>query len=280
MKLAFVWVGKFVSAKEFRKYCNSSRPSGSFEGDFPFESDGESYYETFRAEGETLRQAMLRLYHSAGYLDAVLLALKKARIKEADINAVRVVEARQRNKIDPATWPKGKGPLRFVGQFPFPLRTPLVNPELKTEPKHNHDGIISIWIGTLSSGKAADRYLEEQYDNDSRPLSKFAGDFKLEYDHDYLFGEFSQDVQSVEKLLSGWPEAKRFLNSAIAAATKAGITKGNFSIVAYDLDYSVAAPFSTTGSAGYERKPGKPSAKAPVQFIGAFGTRKKSRARS
>lgn len=280
MRIAFVWVGNFASDKEFRKYCNSSRPSGSFEGDFSFESDGESYYETFRAEGETLRQAMLRLFNSAGYLDEVLAALKKAKVKEADINAVRVVDARQRNKIDPAAWTKGKAPLRFVGQFPFSSRTPLVHPELKTEPKHNHDGIVSIWIGTLSSGRTADKYLEEQYDNDSRPLSKFAGDFKLEYDHDYLYGEFSQEMQSVERLLAGWPDAKAFLKSAVAAATKAGISQANFSIVAYDLDYSADAPFSTTGDAGYERKAGKPNVKAPVKFLGAFSTRKKSKAKS
>ena len=117
--------------------------------------------------------------------------------------------------------------------------------------------------------------MEEQFESDSRPISKFAGDYKLNYDHDYLFGQFSKNVQPVEKLLAGWPEAKAFLKPAAAAAIKAGLAKGNFSIVAYDLDYSVAGPFSTTGDAGYERKAGKPSAKAPVKFIGAFRTRKK-----
>jgi len=275
MRSAFVWVGKFSSDKEFRKYYNSSRPSGSFEGDFPFESDGESYYETYRAENETLRQAMLRLFNSAGYLNEALKSLQKSKIKEADINAVRVVDARQRNKINSTAWSKVKGPLRFLGQFPFPDRTPLKHPELHTEPKHNHDGVVSIWIGKLPSEKSADKYLEEQYEIDSRPISKFAGDFKLEYDHDYLFGEYSKNLQPVEKLLAGWPEAKAFLKPAAAAAIKAGLVKGNFSIVAYDLDYSVAGPFSTTGKAGYERKAGKPSAKAPVKFIGAFRTRKK-----
>lgn len=275
MRNAFVWVGRFSSKKEFQKYCNSSRSSGSFEGDFPFESDAESYYETYRADGETLRQAMLRLYNSAGYLDQALPALKKAKVKEADINSVRVVDARPGHKIDPGRWSQVNGPLRFLGQFPFPERTPLLHPELQTEPKHNHDGIVSIWVGTLASEKAAEKYLEEQYEIDTRPLSKFAGDFKLEYDHDYLFGEFSKSVQTVVKLLAGWPDAKAFLKPAVAAATKAGLTKGNFSIVAYDLDYSAAAPFSTTGDAGYERKAGKPSVKAPVKFIGAFRTRKK-----
>lgn len=275
MRNAFVWVGKFASLREFRKYCNSSRPSDSFEGDFPFESDGESYYETFRAEGETLRQAMLRLYNSAGYLDQVLATLTKAKIKETAVNAVRVVDARGRQRIDPTVWPQRKQPLQFVGQFPFPERTPLVHPELKTAPKHNHDGIVSIWIGTLPTAKTADKYLDEQYEVDSRPISKFAGDFKLVYDHDYLFGEFSQSVQRVEKLLSGWPEAQGFLKAAVAAATKAGIETANFSIVAYDLDYSAAAPFSTTGPAGYERQAGQPSSTAPVRFLGAFKTRKK-----
>lgn len=275
MRSAFVWVGKFASEKEFRKYYNSSRPSGSFEGDFPFEWDGESYYETFRAKGETLHQAMLRLYKSAGYLDEALKSLQKAKIKEADINAVRVVDARQRNKINSARWPKVKGPLQFLGQFPYPDRTPLVHPDLETEPKYDHDGFVSIWIGTFASEKAADKYLEEQYDHENRPISKFAGDFKLEYDHDYLFGEFSKNVEPAEKLLAGWPEAKQFLKPAAAAAVKAGRGKGNYSIVAYDLDYSAAGPFSTTGDAGYERKAGKPSAKAPVKFIGAFRTRKK-----
>ncbi|MFO0817718.1 MAG: immunity 22 family protein [Pirellulales bacterium] len=275
MRNAFVWVGRFNSLKDFRKYCNSSKPSGSFEGDFPFESDGESYYETFRAEGETLRQSMLRLYNSAGYLDEALQALKKARIKEADINAVRVVDARQRQKIDPAGWPKLKEPLRFLGQFPFSERTPLVHPELNTEPKHDHDGKVSIWIGTLSSAKAADKYLEEQFESEDRPMSKFAGDFRLVYDPDYLFGEYSKTVQPVDKLLAGWPDARVFLKSATAAAAKVGVTQGNYAVVAYDLDYSAAPPFSTTGDAGYERKPGKPNPKAPVQFIGAFSTGKK-----
>jgi hypothetical protein len=275
MRSAFVWVGKFASPKDFRKYYTSRGPSGSLKGDFPFEWDGESFYETFRAEGETLRQAMLRLLKSAGYLDQALQALQKAKIKETAINAVGVVDARQRNKINAADWPKAKGPLRYLGQFPFPDSTPLRHPELQTEPRHNHDGIVSIWLGKLPSQKAADKYLEEQHDSERRPISKFAGDFKLQYDHDYLFGEYSKMTQPVETLLAGWPEAKAFLKPAAAAAAKAGVTKGNFSIVAYDLDYSVAGPFSTTGSAGYERKSGKPSAKAPVKFIGAFRCRKK-----
>ena len=77
MRSAFLWVGQFSTEKEFRKYYNSSRPSGSFEGDFPFEWDGESFYETYRTEGETLRQAMLRLFNSAGYLDEALKALQE-----------------------------------------------------------------------------------------------------------------------------------------------------------------------------------------------------------
>ena len=100
MNVAFVWVGSFASAKEFRKYCDSSRPSGSFEGDFPFESDAESYYETFREEEETLRQAMLRLFNSAGYLDAVLAALKKAKVKEAE-RILRRSNAAARLKVKP-----------------------------------------------------------------------------------------------------------------------------------------------------------------------------------
>lgn len=278
MSVAFVWVGEFASEQEFMDYANHSKRKCPFREDFPFsEYRGESLVQTFRSPKESLRDAMIRLYYAPGYMDAALAKLDELQLTNA-VNAVKVIYTASRQKTDNALvdqWPKSGKPLRFIGGFEFDSeKTPLRHPEYKGIPAFEQEGFVSIWIGNAPSQPAIEEYMaEDEYDDEAdedRPASKFGRDWKLNYDHDYLFHEGYATAKPVKALLEGWADAKSFATEAEAAARSLGISAGNFIVVAYDLDYSQKAPFYTLDSAGYWRHKGKPSAKSPLKFVGAF----------
>ncbi|MEZ6058106.1 MAG: immunity 22 family protein [Planctomycetaceae bacterium] len=273
MNTAFVWVGTFDNDREFKKYANHSAAKCPFRVDYPMSCSG-SYIETFRAPNESLRNAMERLYYSAGYLDAVLEQLKGKK-GASSLNAVKVIYAPNRlaKKIDTTNWLAVKAPLRFLGAFEYGTNVPLRHPNLKDGKALEQKGWASVWIGTTADKSSADSYMEEVYKKngpEDQPLSRFGRDWKLSYDHDFLFHESHSVPQSVDKLLNGWTGGKLFAKPATAAAKAAGISTGTLVVVAYDLDYSVAPPFYTLDGAGYSRNKGKPNAKSPLTFVGAF----------
>lgn len=275
MDTAFLWTGHFANEKAFLAYANPSKRNCPWYKDFPYSDDViASYHQAFRGSGESLRDALLRLHYSAGYLDAAMKKLKQQKLLDT-VNAVQLVYMKQREAqtIDVKAWPKDK-PLRFLGQFDFePRKTPLVHPDAPTEPRYDHSGMLSIWIGTAKSKAEAEQYFaEDAWDEaaDDGPSSPFGRDWKLTYDHDYLFYEAYAKPLPVAKLLAQWPDIKPCAAAAQAAATKLGLTTGNLVVVAYDLDYTARAPFSTTNPAGYQRHPGKPKAKTMLTFVGAF----------
>lgn len=274
MNTAFVWVGTFSNEREFKKYADHNATKCPFRDDYPIGYDAASYIETFRAPEESLRQAMVRLFYSAGYLDAVLEKLKRKK-DAGKVNAVKVVFLRTKGvkKVDSTNWATVKSPLRFVGAFEYGDSVPLRHPDLKDGIALQQKGWVSVWIGSAADRKSAEAYMEEEYDEDApddQPLSQFGRDWRLSYDHDFLFHEAYAAPQPVAKLLGGWPAAKSFAKPAAAAAKSAGIAKGNLVVVAYDLDYSVKPPFYTVDAAGYWRHKGKPKANTPLAFVGAF----------
>ena len=275
MHTAFIWTGQFASEKTLQDYANHSKRNCAWYKDFPFSDDViATYDQSFRAPGETLRDALLRLHYSAEYLDAVVKKLKQQ--KQLDtVNAVKLMYAKKADAklVDVQSWPQDKQ-LRFLGQFDFDLRkAPLQHPDLKTEPRYDHTGYVSIWIGTAKSPAQAEKYFaEDEYDEaaDDGPSSPFGRDWRLSYDHDYLFYETATAPLPIAKLVAKWRDLKPFAAAIAAAAAKQCITDGNVIVVAYDLDYTQQPPFSTTNDAGYIRHPGKPKAKSIVKFLGAF----------
>jgi hypothetical protein len=271
---AFLWAGKFESEKEFWAYANHNKKHCPWEKDYPLGDVIGTYSEAFRAPNQTLRQALVPLFYADGYLDAALAKLKKMK-GAADFNAVKSVHmsSTEAKTVNVKAWPKD-APLLLVGQFEFDSkRAKMFHPERRSEPTYAQAGWVSIWIGDAPTTEKIEDYMEEEYNDDvddDQPLSQFGRDWKLTYDHDYLFHEGYAKPKAVKDLLKGWRAAKSFLNPALAAAEKAKITAGNFIVVAYDLDYSKKAPFYTSDDAGYHRHAGKPSAKSPLKFVGTF----------
>ena len=277
MYTALVWVGTFDSKKALLEYANHSKKKCPWCDDFPLAaaSGSGTYQEAFCSAKDELRAPLLQLIYAAGYVEPVLAKLKKQKLLEK-VNAVKVVyfPKKDADRIDTKAWPKN-APLAFLGAFDFDdNKTPMWHPERRTEPAYEQEGWVSIWIGTAESEEVIEAYMEEdEYDEEEdagKPASKFGRDWKLCYDHDYLFHEGYAKPKPVKALLQGWNDAKSFLKPALAAADAAGVTDGNFVVVAYDLDYSQKPPFSTLDAAGYWRLKGKPSAKSPLKFIGAF----------
>lgn len=270
MDNALVWVGTFDTPKDYKDYANHDRKKCPWRDDFPIGYEGATYFDTFKEPGETLRHAMLRLFYSAGYLEQVEATLEKLNLED-EVNAVKVVLVPKKGmkEVDTANWGDGL-PMRYLGNFEFSGKTPLTHPEHKSEPQFSQKGFVSVWIGDVKSVEKADEYMEEDDDIEDGPMSAFGKDWKLSYDHDFLFHEASEKPLSVAKLLEGWNGAEQFAKPAAKAAKAAGIEKGNFVVVAYDLDYSVKPPFSTSDPAGYWRHKGKPRAKSPLTFVGSF----------
>lgn len=277
MYTAFVWVGTFENEQAFQAYANHSKKKCPWCDDFPLDAAKGvgTYQDAFRSAKDALRAPLLQLIYAAGYVEPVLAKLKKQKRLDK-VNAVKVVYFKQKDAapIDTKAWPK-TAPLEFLGAFDFDeKKTPMWHPERRTEPAYEQEGWVSIWIGTAESEKAIEAYMEEdEYDEEAdagKPASPFGRDWKLCYDHDYLFHEGYAKPKPVKALLQGWNHAKSFLQPALAAADAAGVKEGNFVLVAYDLDYSQKPPFSTLDDAGYTRLKGKPSAKSPLKFLGAF----------
>ena len=274
MKSAYVWVGNFDSENAMMDYCDHSKAKCPWRDQFPLgkKRGTGSYIQAFKQPKESLRDAIVQLSYSPGYDEPVLETLREQGEIER-VNSIKVVYFSTENTdtIDPSSWPTDTM-LRFLGRFDYDDQTPYSHPERRTEPAYEQEGWVSIWIGTAESEEFIEAYMQEgEYDEDEgRPPSKFGHDWKLSYDHDYLFHEGYPEPKPVAELLDGWRAAESFAQPAVAAATGAGITEGNFMVVAYDLDYSQKPPFSTLDDAGYWRHKGKPSAKSPLKFVGAF----------
>ncbi len=265
---AHIWYGTFPSEAEFLKYADHNKSKCPFMKDFPFEYDGEWFLHTYQHPKETWREALIRLYYSVGYVDELQKLLKKKK-SAAKANAFKVILAKKDLPGD--TWPKDK-PLQFLGAIEFSNRAVMIHPEMPREPRLDHEGWASIWIGTAPSTEFMEDYMEERDDDDEdtgKPISKFGRDWQLTYDHDYLFYEAYRKPVSVQALLKGWEDLPPVLKEAAAAAQKAGVASGNVVVVAYGLDYRAKPPFSSLNNAGYFRHKGKPK-KSCLQFIGAF----------
>jgi len=118
-------------------------------------------------------------------------------------------------------------------------------------------GTVSVWLGRFASEGDFESYMEEQYEDDDAPISRFAAEFGLGwYDHDFLEADFRSEPLPVEEFLSGNSYSSSFIADVVAAANRKVLESCNAKILLYDCAYeSKTAPMSKTPK---------------LSFIGAF----------
>lgn len=123
--------------------------------------------------------------------------------------------------------------------------------------KWEREGVVSIWLGNMDSEDDFEDYIEEQYEDDDAPMSKFTEEFGLGwYDHDFSEADFKDNPVPVEEFLSRNSYSSSFINEAVSAANNKGLENCGTKILLYNCEYDPAtAPVSETQK---------------LTFIGAF----------
>ncbi|MCK6549987.1 immunity 22 family protein [Myxococcota bacterium] len=96
-------------------------------------------------------------------------------------------------------------------------------------------GFVSVWLGTLRSQKALDRYLEELYFDDEAHSSEFAREFDLDGADDYSMAARFDAAPTLGALIAPLSGASSFRDAALARARALGVTSANVVIAVYDL---------------------------------------------
>jgi hypothetical protein len=121
--------------------------------------------------------------------------------------------------------------------------------------------VVSVWLGVFASEREFDAYMEEQYEEDDRPLSPFAADFRFGwYDHDFLEAEWHPELIPALELLKGFSFGSSFVPEVAAEANRQGMAAANTAIILYHYTYT----------------PDPDRVDAWVRFIGTFGFSKQA----
>ena len=103
---------------------------------------------------------------------------------------------------------------------------------------YEHEGVVSIWIGTISTESPIDEFLEEQYNEDGDAACPLWTTLGIDwFDHDFQEMHWQPTAATAADLLAGHSYAESFVKVAIAACNDLNITSGNAVLLLYDFAY-------------------------------------------
>jgi hypothetical protein len=98
---------------------------------------------------------------------------------------------------------------------------------------------VDVWIGVYLSAERLEAYLQEHIDpdDDDAPISEFAQAMdETFYDHDFVEHNFYGSTVPIARLLENHSYARSYVDSVLKAASEAGISSGNATVLVWNCE--------------------------------------------
>ena len=114
--------------------------------------------------------------------------------------------------------------------------------------------MVSVWLWLDGSQRDLTAYLDERYDDDDEPMSRFAADLRVVfYDHDVQECETYRSAKPIATLIDGSSWSASYLDAVVVAAAKRGIERARGHLLLFDRAWR-----------------GRWPASSPLTFVGSF----------